>query len=437
MIRKTLLFVLLSLALSVGGVHAQGGHTSEPVGIDALCSEAALELVTEAALPDDEQRLALDALLRRFVTLPEPGEAPLSVYNPKPPAPGAVVFIDSPAGRYFKAIGVADVETCEPLQPTAPFPIGSNTKMFTAAVIFQLDEEGLLSRDDLVSDYLPDEIALFEDAAPITIDMLLAHTSGLPDYAQSRERISGEMLETNRGMRFAPEYLVQMAAEVGSLLFEPGAEGEWAYSNTGYIMLGQIIEQVTGKSFSDAVTERIIEPLGLHNTIVIDVRPSPKLDLPGQYLASPFERETSGWNFSLAWSAGNMVSTAGDLAVFVRALFNGALFQQPATLDAMLTRAAPGFANASDDYHYLRGAYYKHGFYGHGGRTRGTVSDVGYYPADDVVIITWANAAEAYTGRGIYYVGQVLGLTPGLDEAARDMRATSRPSGDIAQPDAR
>ncbi len=173
---------------------------------------------------------------------------------------------------------------------------------------------------------------------------------------------------------------------------------------------------MTGKSYTEAVTERIFDRLGMKNTsLIADVAPA-ELGLTQQYLESPFTVNTSNWSFSQGWAAGNAVSTPEDMAIFLRALFTGALYQNPDTLTAMLTRAAPGFPEEADDYHYMHGSEYKAGFLGHGGQTLGTVSNMGYHPATDTVIVTWANSSEALTGFGIYHVGHALGLTPTWDE---------------------
>ncbi len=424
MLRKSLLFIVL-LSMAVFTVYAQ--ESAEPVGIDALCGDGALSITALDELPEDATTQALDLLLRQFVTLPTEDSPALSFFNAKPPAPGAVIYFDSPEGRFFRAIGVNDVVSCAALNPTTPFPIGSNTKMMTAAVIYQLHEEGLISTSDLVSQYLPDEIALFAGAESITIDMMLGHTSGLPDYLNSKNPATlGGRMEAGEWtvleMAFTPQELIANAAN-NPLLFTPGAAGQWSYSNTGYIMLGLIIEQVTGQGYIEAVTERIIDRLGLQNTVLVADSPPVELGLATQYLASPFTVNTSGWNFSQAWSAGNAVSTPEDMAIFLRAYYSGALYRAPSTLEAMMGRAAPGYAQESDNFYYMHGGYYKHGFLGHGGQTLGTESDVGYNPALDVVIVTWANASESYTGQGVYHVGHALGLTPTFDENVSELMA--------------
>ena len=292
--------------------------------------------------------------------------------------------------------------------------------MFTAAVIYQLQEEGKLSTSDLVSKYLPDEIALWEGAEAITIDMLLSHTSGLPDYLNSKNPSSvgaGSQLLNSGTLEtaFTPQELVANAAN-DPLLFAPGAAGQWAYSNTGYIMLGQIIEQVSGQSYIDAVTDRIIKPLGLEHTVLVPGIAPAELGLTGQYLLVTVHPRNFSLEFQSGVVCGDGVSTAEDMAIFLRALFSGALYQDPATLDAMLTRAAPGYDRESDEFYYMRGSYYKSGFLGHGGQTLGTESDMGYYPKLDTVIVTWANSSEAFTGRGIFHIGHALGITPSWDD---------------------
>lgn len=433
--RKVMIIGLLLLMLLSGAAIAQ--ETAEPVGIDAVCGEAALTITALDSLPEDEQTQALDQLLRQFVTLPSGNEAPLSS-NPagqKPPAPGAVVYLDIPGQQYYRGIGVSDVESCTPMDPAMPFPIGSNTKMFTAAVIWQLHEEGQLSVDDLVSQYLPEEIALFEGAEPITIKMLLSHTNGLPDYLNSPAPTSIGSLDLadpeGISIAYTPRELVENAAldSNGTLLFEPGAEGQWSYSNTGYIMLGMIIEQVTGQSYIDAVTERIIDRLGLENTVLVDGIISDEVGIATQYLKSPWDFITDDWDFSQAWSAGNGVSTPEDMATFLRAYYSGNLFQKEETLAALLERAtAPGNGEQTENHYYMQGGYYKSGFYGHGGQTLGTESDVGYNPEYDVVIVTWGNSSEAYTGQGVYHAGSLVGLTPSYDAFLSELTAASTPT---------
>ncbi|MCA9895890.1 MAG: beta-lactamase family protein, partial [Anaerolineae bacterium] len=427
-IAKALAFVFL-LSLLIPAVVAQEPY----MGAVAVCGEDALTITAADDHPEDETTLALDNLLRQLVTFPAEGEAPLQ--SRAVPAPGAVIYVESPSGRYLRSIGVSDLESCESFAPTVPFPIGSNTKMMTATVIYQLQEEGLLSTSDLVSDYLPDLIALWPGTETITIDMLLTHTSGLPDYLNSQSPTSiGKRLETADDListGFTPQELLQNSAEADpALLFAPGSAGNWQYSNDGYIMLGLIIEQVTGKSYIDNVNERIIEPLGLENTVLVPGVAPDELGLVGQYDINPATlavRDMSAWNFSQAWSAGNAVTTPEDLGTFVKALYTGQLFQNEDTLAAYTTRAAPEYAAETADFYYVHGGYYKGGFWGHGGQTLGTESDPGYNPEEDTIIVVWSNVDYAYTGAGVFHVGNVLGLTRSWHDVYHEIAYNTSP----------
>ena len=176
--------VTACLLVALGSTGAVAQDEAAPLTIDTLCGEAALEPMTAEVTLDADQATTLDAVLRAFVTVVDDPDL-LANFAGSQPAPGAVLSVETPDGRYFRSIGVADVESCEPLAPTSPFAIGSHTKMFIAAVIYQLQEEGVLATSDLVRDYLPDEIALFPRQADATIDHLLTHTSGLPDWEKS------------------------------------------------------------------------------------------------------------------------------------------------------------------------------------------------------------------------------------------------------------
>jgi D-alanyl-D-alanine carboxypeptidase len=430
---KHLFVATSSLLLALVGTTALG-QDAEPaaIGIDALCGQGALTLSSADVTLDAEQAEALDDVLRGLVTAPADSLASLSAFVPEPPAPGAVVFVETPEGRYFRSIGVADVESCEPLDPTQPFAIGSHDKMFVAAVIYQLQEEGLLSTSDPVSLYLPDEIGLFPRSKDATIDHLLTHTAGLADYESSSNPDSlGARMYTGDpaalGLAVTAQELIAMTAELqddpDQPTFSPGEPGgsDWSYANIGFDMLGLIIEEVTGQPWGEAVRERVLEPLGMDQTVLVEGVAPAELGLPSSYLRSPFDIETSGWNYSQAGAAGDAVSTAEDLATCVEAYYSGELFDDPQTLDAVLVPAAPGYSDFSDDFTYLHGGFYKHGFLGHGGGTPGFTSDAGYDPDLDTTIVVWANASESHAGEGVIHVGHALGLTPSMDETAQEI----------------
>jgi D-alanyl-D-alanine carboxypeptidase len=423
-VTRAVVAVVLML-VAVAPAHAQ--DPSPPVGIDSLCGPDALTATTaQQTLPAD-QAAALDDVLRKLVTMPEDS---LSLVLPNPPSAGAGIFVETPQGRYFRTIGVADVQTCAPLRPQMPFAIGSNTKMMTAAIIYQLQEEGLLSTADHVSVYLPEEIAQFPRSANATIAQLLSHTAGLPDYfsKDSPDFLVEAFNDPESGLlekAFTPQGLIASAArnqdDPGMPTFAPGEAGQWSYSNTGFIMLGLLIEKVTGKSYGEVLTTRILEPLDLTHTVLVpDVAPT-SLGLPSSYSESPFTRDTSGWNYSQAWSAGAVISTAEDLATFVQALYSGRLFRSPKTLIQMQARAAPCYQLESDAWYNAHGSKYSDGFWGHAGATLGFVSDPGYNPETETTIVVWQNVATGHGSFGVLHAGHALGLTRSWDDVLQEI----------------
>ena len=148
-------------------------------------------VVTTVADLCGEQALAIntieDTLAPEISAMLDQGLVSL-VQDGSRPGPGASMLIITPEGRYFKSTGVSDVSTCDPLPADSPFQIGSNTKMMTSAILFQLQEEGVLSTTDLLSKWLPDLAAQLPNGDQITIDMMLTHTSGLHDYFDRADR---------------------------------------------------------------------------------------------------------------------------------------------------------------------------------------------------------------------------------------------------------
>ncbi len=341
------------------------------------------------------------------------------------PGPGASMLIITPKGRYFKSTGVADVTTCKPLPANSPYQIGSNTKMMTSAILFQLQEEGVLSTSDLLSKWLPDLAAQLPNGDKITIDMLLTHTSGLHDYfdVPTEDGISIEDGAKDKAMLtrgFTPEELVTLVAGSGLSDFEPGAEGQWKYSNTGYILLGLIIEKATGKSYEENLKERIFESLDLKQTYLQAGQPEAGA-LPQAYYKSPFDFTTGEWNASQGWSAGAVVSTPEEFAVFLKALFTGKLFKEPATLELMQQHTAAGVDALGAGTVYAHGMLDNQGVLGHGGQTLGFQSDGGTIPDKDVTIVMWSNAAESNVSRTL--VPAIATVVSGAEQAGQAEQA--------------
>ena len=226
-------------------------------------------------------------------------------------APGAVVLVRRGAHTRRVARGYADRATRRPMRAGDRFRIGSLTKTFTATVVLQLAGEGRLGLDDTVERWLP---GLVPGGERITVRQLLNHTSGLFNYTDDEQVLEGMLSDRRRA--WSPRELVAIGT-AHPPTFAPGTR--WAYSNTGYIVLGLIAEAVDGRPLATQLETRIFTPLKLRHTS-FDSEPQ----IAGRYAHGYFVgRDVSVLNPTGAWAAGAMVSTAADVGRFYRALLGG------------------------------------------------------------------------------------------------------------------
>src|SRR4028119_1902180 len=169
---------------------------------------------------------------------------------------GAVLVAENGKVIYKKGLGLANMEWNVPNETDTKFRLGSITKQFTATLIMQLVEQGKLKLDGKLSEYLPDYRKDVGDK--VTIHHLLTHTSGIPSYTS----LPNFMAEVSRNP-FTPVEFVKNYAS-GDLEFEPGAK--FRYNNSGYFLLGAIIEKVHGKPYEQVLKENVFEPLGMNNS---------------------------------------------------------------------------------------------------------------------------------------------------------------------------
>ncbi|MEV0602784.1 serine hydrolase domain-containing protein [Streptomyces sp. NPDC050315] len=244
-------------------------------------------------------------------------------------APGAAALTTRDGRSYasrFAAAGVADLRTDRPITPADHFRAGSLTKTFIATVVLQLTAEHRLSLDDTVGKLLPDLAPGRTDPRPVTVRELLDHTSGLYNYtadpALSRE-LHGAGFTAHRYDTYAPDELL-LTALAHPPEAAPGTR--YAYSNTNYLVLGQIIEAVTGHSYAEEAGRRIIAPLGLSGTSFPGT--DPRLPQPyGRGYSQVGEERVDSTTLdpSRAGAAGELVTTLGDLNRFFAALLGGRL----------------------------------------------------------------------------------------------------------------
>ncbi|MEY2583389.1 MAG: D-alanyl-D-alanine carboxypeptidase [Ilumatobacteraceae bacterium] len=222
---------------------------------------------------------------------------------------GARIALLEPDGTTTEvAAGTATVDPASaPVDVNVPWGIGSVTKTFVAVVVLQLAEEGRIDLDAGISAYVPD----LAGADRITPRELLQHTSGLNEY------LNEPAVQADAQRAWSPSELIAVAESKGRV-GEPG--GAHHYANTNYIVLGEIIEQVTGRSVADEVRTRIVEPLGLSHTSFVNGDEAPGYTVvDGAFVVPP------PWDTSLGGAAGAMQSTDHDLLVFTKALMDGTL----------------------------------------------------------------------------------------------------------------
>lgn len=266
-------------------------------------------------------------------------------------SPGALVELVTPRGRVRVRSGYGDVKARTPVPWDARFRIGSFTKMFVATTVLRLVGEGRLSLEDTVDRWLPGTVAgNGNDGRLITVRQLLQHTSGLHEYVSEMPNVFKEkdFLRTRFDTVTAAEAVRLAMSKAPD--FAPGTS--WAYSNTNYMLAGMLIERVTGRTWQEEVTARVIRPLGLRHTFT----PSTSPFIPGPH-AKGYDRFTEKgmeagpddpfgppvdvtlMNPSWGGSAGAMISTTEDGGTFLRALLGGKVLR-PAQL-AEMKRTVP------------------------------------------------------------------------------------------------
>jgi CubicO group peptidase (beta-lactamase class C family) len=291
-------------------------------------------------------------------------------------AMGSLTIAKDGAVLYTRAIGYSQINGTEkkPLTAANRFRIGSITKMFTATMILQLVEEGKLKLTDTLDKFFPQ----VPNAKKITIVQILAHRSGIPNVRRDRD--------SQRNVSTIPITKDEMLALIvkGKPDFEPDAKH--SYSNSGYFLLGLILEKLTGKPYGEALEERITSKIGLKDTYTatgnIDVNKNESLtyfNLGGDWKQVP---ETHP---SILFGAGSIISTPNDLAKFIQALFDGKIVSKE-SLDQMKT-IRDGDGLGMEPF-----AFAGKTFYGHTGGGDNYGAWLAYLPEEKLAVAYTTNA---------------------------------------------
>jgi CubicO group peptidase (beta-lactamase class C family) len=293
---------------------------------------------------------------------------------------GTVLVARDGAIVHNKAYGLANAEWDVPNTPTTKFRLGSITKQFTAAAILLLEEKGKLNVDDRIKTYLPDIPMSWER---ITVFNLLTHTAGIANFTSLPEYGSAKVRPTTVDATVA-------TLRDRQLDFGPGEQ--MSYSNSGYLVLGSIIEKVSGQSYEKFLADNFFTPLGMKdsgydsNTALIKHRASGYNRTPSGLLNATYI------HMSVPHAAGALYSTTEDLLKWEQALFGGKVVSK-ASLDRMITP----FKN---DYALGVGSSMVNGrrLISHGGGIDGFNTQLAYYPDSKTTVVVLSNVAGAVPG---------------------------------------
>ncbi|MBW2290864.1 MAG: serine hydrolase [Deltaproteobacteria bacterium] len=301
--------------------------------------------------------------------------------------PGAVMAVHDPSGEsaLVSSGTTAAIDGSPAVDTNVPWFIGSVTKTYVAVVVLQLAQEEKLDLDRSIELWFPD----LPNASQITVRQLLQHTGGLNEYIETKT-----VLEDAK-RPWLPEELIAVAVALGPLA-EPGAGHH--YSNTNYIVLGEIIERVTSRLWYAEVRSRILEPLGMTRTGYPDEEGALQVG-PGHGTEnSVFVDYSSRWHHSVGGAAGAMYSTASDMLRFIRALRDGSLLDQQRSVEMRTFVPAENYGYIRHEYGLGLEKYVLNDLtlYGHLGTASAHSSFIGFDPESRVAaaVLTNCDCAE-------------------------------------------
>jgi CubicO group peptidase (beta-lactamase class C family) len=298
--------------------------------------------------------------------------------------PGAAVVVMR-RGRviYSAGRGLADVEARRPITPDTAFRLGSIVKQFTAATVLKLVAEGKMSLDDPISRFFPDWP---QPSAGATVRQLLNHTSGLYDYS----KIPG-WIGKNRHRPWTTAELLAVFRDLPARA-KPGEN--WEYNNGGYVMLGAIVEKVTGKAWHEAMAERITRPLGLRTIAFAAPSEANSAAALGYTGKDARQEPVQLSHMSVAHAAGGLHGSVRDMARWAKALHRGRVVT-PALYREM-SRPARLADGSTDTYGFgfrLREIRGRPALV-HGGAGGGLDTDSVYIPSEDLFVAVFANSDD-------------------------------------------
>ncbi|MFB0517509.1 MAG: serine hydrolase [Candidatus Neomarinimicrobiota bacterium] len=332
-----------------------------------LMAVALISLTAPEPLSGKDWRLRreIDRILRENYPANEPGAAVLVAKN------GRVVL--------RKGYGMANLELNVPIEPDMVFRLGSITKQFTAVAILMLAEEGKLSLEDPITTFLPDYPT---QGHTVTVEHLLTHTSGIKSYTEMPEWLPlwrndmtlTELIDLFKDQPFD---------------FAPGER--WYYNNSGYILLGAIIEKASGQPYEEFIQERIFDPLGMEHSCYGSATRIIKRRAAGYQPTTDGFQNAAYLSMTQPYAAGSLLSNVDDMFRWHQALQSGSLLPLETLNKAFAPYILPDGTSTGYGYGWTLADYEGRRTIEHGGGINGFTTYVIYAPADDIFVVILTN----------------------------------------------
>ncbi|MFK0237627.1 serine hydrolase domain-containing protein [Streptomyces vinaceus] len=293
-------------------------------------------------------------------------------------------------GVYEKSFGVADRQTGTPMKSDLYTRIGSVTKTFTVTGVLQLVDQGKVGLDDPISRY----VSGVPGGDAITVRQLADMRSGLFDYTKDEQWLAGLRADPHRA--YTPRRLVDIGFGHPAN-FEPGAK--WEYSNTNTVLLGMLVEKVSGQGLADYLREHVFAPLKLNDTSLPDAGAMPDPHAHGYTDFTPkgTVADATNWNPSWAWAAGGVVSDLDDLHAWAPALADGRLLTPKTQAERLRTLPVGVVPGAS----YGLGILDFNGWLGHNGELPGYETIAAQLPAEKATLVVLVNSDIDHQGKNL------------------------------------
>ena len=304
--------------------------------------------------------------------------------------PGALVGVWYPGrGEWVRAAGVGNLVTAQAMTVDDHVRIASITKTFVATVILQLVDEDMIGLDDPLESYIPG----VPNGAEITIRQVLGMTAGIYDFV--KDPVFAAEYAADPLLPFTPEDALAMV-QASTPVFAPGEKAQ--YSNSNYVLLGMIIEQLTGQPAGEVIAERVLVPLGMTQTSFPTTEAMPEPYAHG-YAAveegSAELRDVTLSNPDVPWTSGAMISTLADLRIWAKEMSEGTLLSPSSQAERLQWTS---FATTPLDVSYGLGILKLNGLLGHNGGIAGYSSWVMHSAEDDASVVVVANLGDEEGG---------------------------------------